>query len=139
MHPPASPTLLSRPARKRALIGLTPLIDVVFILLIFFMLASSFLDWRAIRLNAPVSAGTGGSSEGALLVEILPDGLRLAAQTLTMDELAKRISERLTEKPEQRILIRAVDGIPLQRTVDLLDRLKSSGATNMSLMRGKAL
>ena len=42
-----------RASRRRALIGLTPLIDVVFILLVFFMLASSFLDWRAIDLTAP--------------------------------------------------------------------------------------
>ena len=39
------------------LISLTPLIDVVFILLVFFMLASSFLDWRSIDLT--VSSGVG--------------------------------------------------------------------------------
>ena len=42
--------------RRRPLISLTPLIDVVFILLVFFMLASSFLDWRSIDLNAPAQA-----------------------------------------------------------------------------------
>ncbi len=42
--------------RRRALISLTPLIDVVFILLVFFMLPSSFLDWRAIDLDPPGQA-----------------------------------------------------------------------------------
>ncbi|MEM6945656.1 MAG: biopolymer transporter ExbD, partial [Pseudomonadota bacterium] len=42
------PRLANRP-RKRLRISITPLIDVVFILLVFFMLASSFLDWRSIR------------------------------------------------------------------------------------------
>ena len=50
------------PSRRR-LISLTPLIDVVFILLIFFMLASSFLDWRAIGLDAPADATAGAAGE----------------------------------------------------------------------------
>ena len=43
-----------QPRRKK--IGLTALIDVVFILLMFFMLTSSFSHWRAIDLNLPVQA-----------------------------------------------------------------------------------
>lgn len=131
-----SPPLLSNPARKRPLISLTPLIDVVFILLIFFMLASSFLDWRAIDLDAPVQAsGAAASTEGALLVEIKPDGIRLAAEQVTLDTLAGRVAERLAVKPDQHILIKPSEGVPLQRTVDVLDRLKAIGVADMSLIR----
>ena len=133
------PPLLSRPPRKRPLISLTPLIDVVFILLVFFMLASSFLDWRAIDLNAPARAAAGSTAvEGALLVEIRPDGLRLAAETLTLDALAQRVAARLAAKPEQRVLIKPAAGVTLQRTVNVLDRLKAAGVTDMSLIRGGA-
>ena len=62
--------LSNRSARKRPLVSLTPLIDVVFILLVFFMLATSFLDWRAIDLDAPVQAAAGNAADNALLVEI---------------------------------------------------------------------
>ena len=127
--------LPSRPARRRPMISLTPLIDVVFILLVFFMLASSFLDWRAIDLGAPVRAAGNASSEGALLVEIRPDGLRLSAEPLALDVLARRVGERLAVKPEQRVLIKPSKGIPLQRTVDVLDRLKAVGVSDMSLIR----
>ena len=134
------PRLLpSRPARRRPLISLTPLIDVVFILLVFFMLASSFLDWRAIDLDAPVRAAGKASSEGALLVEIRPDGLRLSAEPLSLDVLARRVGERLAVKPEQRVLIKPSKGIPLQRTVDVLDRLKAVGVSDMSLIRDGAV
>src|SRR5690606_18422295 len=71
------PALAIRAARRRSTISLTPLIDVVFILLVFFMLASSFLDWRAIDLRAPGPAA-GASLEGVLYVEVRDDGLRLA-------------------------------------------------------------
>ena len=129
------PPALKR-GRRRALISLTPLIDVVFILLIFFMLASSYLDWRAIDLNSPAKAATGASAEGALLVEIQSDGLRLAAEELSLDALALRVAARLREKPNQRVLIKPADGVSVQSTVDVLDRLKAAGAANMSLMRG---
>jgi hypothetical protein len=49
--------LAAEPRRRRALISMTPLIDVVFILLIFFMLASSFLNWRSSGWILPARAG----------------------------------------------------------------------------------
>ena len=72
------PSLRSKRGGGRRMISLTPLIDVVFILLVFFMLASSFTDWRAITLDTPPAATRSGSSEGALLVRVGQDGLDLA-------------------------------------------------------------
>ncbi|MCG8360168.1 MAG: biopolymer transporter ExbD [Kiloniellales bacterium] len=118
------------------MISLTPLIDVVFILLVFFMLASSFLDWRAIDLNAPAQAAAPSASvEGALLVEVRPDSLRLAAERLTLGALTQRIAQRLAVNPDQRVLVKPSRGVALQRTVEVLDRLKAAGVTSMSLIR----
>ena len=47
------PRLTAHPSKRKAVISLTPLIDVVFILLVFFMLSSSFLDWRHQPLGHP--------------------------------------------------------------------------------------
>src|SRR3546814_18552679 len=71
------PSLRSKGGRRR-LISLTPLIDVVFILLVFFMLASSFVDWRAIVLDTPAAATRAGASEGALLVRVGRDRIDFA-------------------------------------------------------------
>ena len=130
-----SPRLWDKPARRRPLISLTPLIDVVFILLVFFMLASSFLDWRAIELNVPIRVAGSASAERALRVEVLADGLRLAGEPLTLDALAARMRERLAATPDQAVLIQPARGVPLQRTVEVLDRLTAAGVANMSLVR----
>ena len=53
--------------RRRSLISLTPLIDVVFILLIFFMLASSFSTEEAIELSMPGSGAAEGALPGSLV------------------------------------------------------------------------
>lgn len=122
-----------RAERRRATIGLTPLIDVVFILLIFFMLASSFLDWRSIE----VSAGTTGAARpgltGALLIDIRTDGLRLSGAPVTPAELSQKIAARVAMRADQRIVVRPGAGVDVQRTVAVLDRLAVAGAHDVTL------
>ena len=120
---------------RRPLISLTPLIDVVFILLVFFMLASSFLDWRSIDLTAPSPTVAGSSTEGSLLVEVRADSVRLSGAPVSLDELAARVGERLVLDPDQRVLVRPATGVPLQEVVTVLDRLSDAGVVDMSLIR----
>ncbi|WP_084619056.1 ExbD/TolR family protein [Thalassobaculum salexigens] len=131
----APPRLANSGRRRRSVISLTPLIDVVFILLVFFMLASSFLDWRTIDLAAPASAGAGASMTGAMLLEVRQDGLRLSGHMVSLDEAESRIMAKVREKPDQRVLIKPADGVALQDTVRVLDRLSAAGVANMSFVR----
>ena len=115
-------------------VDISPLIDVVFILLIFFMLASSFSTEEAIELSMPGS----GAAEGALpgsLVRIKRDGLDLNGEPLTLDELQLR-ARRLARAPGGRLFLVQPDrGVPLQRLVVVLDALDRAGASNVSLVR----
>lgn len=138
MDPGYGRSRLATSGRRRAVISLTPLIDVVFILLVFFMLASSFLDWRSIDLAPPTSAGAGASLTGAMLLEIRADDLRLGGHPVTADEAERKIMARVRETPDQRVLIKPAEGVTLQRTVDVLDRLSAAGVSNLSFMRSPA-
>ena len=132
---PAPPRLANRAPVRRPLISLTPLIDVVFILLVFFMLASSFLDWRSIDLDAPVRAAAGSAMEGALLVEIRKDGLRLSGEAVSPAGLVAKLRTRLAIKPDQKVLLKPAAGIALQQVVSVLDRLAVAGVPNLSVIR----
>jgi biopolymer transport protein ExbD len=123
------------PGPRRRLIGLTPLIDVVFILLVFFMLASSLVKWQAFEMEAPASAAAGTPVIGSWLVRVRPDGLDLNAETLAADALAARVAARIDEDPAQRILVQPSPGVSLQRLVDVLDLLRNVGATHLTLLR----
>lgn len=129
------PRLATKRGRRRPLISLTPLIDVVFILLVFFMLASSFLDWRAIDLNTPQSASAGASMEGALLVEVRREGLRLAGRAVSLDALVAGVAERLEADPGRRVLVKPAAGVRLQAAVDVVDRLDAAGVSGLSFVR----
>lgn len=135
---PEAPVSVRRTPR-RALISLTPLIDVVFILLVFFMLASSFHEWRHLRLDPP-AAGTlsAASDTSPLIVDLRPDGLRLDGAPITRERLLSTVGERLGRQSDQRIVIRSHAGVVVQDVVSLLDRLKGQGARHISLADGKA-
>ena len=116
----------ARPGRRRALIGLTPLIDVVFILLIFFMLASRLGDLRGLPLVA--AQGGGGGVEGAVLLELRAGGLRLSGEAVDEAALAARLT------PDRRVLLRAGAGVTTQALVALLDRLEALGVRDVTLL-----
>lgn len=128
---------LGRAPRRRARIGLTPLIDVVFILLVFFMLASSFLDERAIAVDPPAARLAGASLEGALLVEARRDGLRLSGRQVTEARLAEQLAAHAARNPAQRVVIRPAAGVSLQRAVSLLDLALAAGLSQVSFAVGE--
>lgn len=128
-------SVLGRPARRRSPISLTPLIDVVFILLVFFMLASSFLDWRTIELSASVAGGSG--AEGSFLVEVRADDLRFAGRPLPLADLTRQLLDAQADHPDRLVLVKPLEGVVLQRTVDVVDALARAGVANLSLIRNR--
>jgi len=98
------------------------------------MLASSFLDWRAINLNAPGKAA-GTFIEGALLVEVRADGLRLGGNPIRLVTLIAQIRSRLDRKPDQKVAVRPAAGVVLQDTVTVLDALSAAGVRDLTLVR----
>ena len=126
--------MATRSRGTRTSISLTPLIDVVFILLIFFMLASSFRNWHTIHLDvSPPGAADQSGEEEALLVEIDGDALRLAGDVVSLDELDARVRQRLANAPDLEILVQPRADVPLQEVVTVLDRLTAAGASQVSL------
>lgn len=132
--PPRRRLLPSRP--RRPLVSLTALIDVVFILLVFFMLASSFLDWRGLELATPAPAGRGGGVEGTLLVRVGPGGaVDLAGMSVDVSDLSDALSARLAADPGRAVTVLAAAGVTLQQLVTVIDRVDAAGATAVSLAR----
>lgn len=120
---------------RRPLVSLTPLIDVVFILLVFFMLASSFSSEHVIEMLTPVTAESAGEGEaGAALVRVEPGGgIDLNGEPVARSELAQRVAAWSVSEHSRRYLVQPGPGVTTQQVVALVDLLKSSGAANVSL------
>lgn len=129
---------IQRPLPRKRLISLTPLIDVVFILLLFFMLATSFVEWHAIGLNIPATESSISQDQESLVIRLTHDGrLYVNNDTVTLETLGDRILPVLARNAEQLILLQPDAEVSLQRIVTVLDRLAVVGGRNISLQRGE--
>lgn len=111
--------------------SLTPMIDVVFLLLVFFMLASQFGQTKALPLM--LGGATAGYDGPPRLLSILPEGLALNGVALDPAELAARLGT-LTVGPEDIIILRPEGGSSLQRMIDVAEALNRAGFANLAVV-----
>ena len=115
---------------RRRRIGLTPMIDVVFLLLVFFMLAARFGATEAIPVTL---SGTGAAPyEGPpRLVTVLPDAIRVNGID-TSDPVS--LLEPLMSSPADTVILRPDSEASVQRLLDVMSLLRDGGLANLVVL-----
>ncbi len=127
-----------RPRTKQEL-NVAPLIDVVFLLLIFFMLASTFLKPEAIDLMLEGSSTGGNAAEEMLNIEVVVDGtIRLNGLRLSMPQLETELASRIQGDQTRPVTIKAAAEVPVQTLVSIMDRVRAAGTNNLRLATPEA-
>ncbi|ABI57191.1 ExbD/TolR family protein [Alkalilimnicola ehrlichii MLHE-1] len=127
---------LEQRRKRRRLVSLTPLIDVVFILLIFFMLATTFAQWRAVPVSAAGEGGDAVAELTALRVSVDADGrFRMEGQAVDLSVLKQRVRDGLTADPDRPVRLQTHDDAPLRAVVAAMDGIRAAGGHNLSLAR----
>ncbi len=120
--------------RAHPKLNIAPLIDVVFLLLVFFMLASTFIQPAAIDLSIPGAPSTAKSSVEILTVDVRLNGeVRLNGLLLPLDRLGSELSARVEGDLDTPVAVRAEARVPVQRLVSVMDRIQSVGLSNIRL------
>lgn len=116
--------------RPLELIGsLAPLLGLVF-----FMLASSFLDWRAFPLGLPPADATPDPNTNPVVVNVGAGGsLRIDGRTVAPDGLVERIGSLRGDEPEHAVVVQPAGDATVATTVEVLDRLRAAGVAGVSL------
>lgn len=113
-------------------IDLTPLVDVVFILLVFVMLAASFARQPAVSVSLPKAGGARPVTSEALVVTVEADGaLWLDGARVQPDALGARLL--LGRSDHRTLLIRADGAVALQHAVLVLDAGRQAGFEHLSI------
>ena len=119
----------------RTRIGLAPLIDVVFLLLIFFLLTSTFVTPQGLDVILPRSATAAPSEPASLIVVLEPDGsIIVDGRTTTVRELPNTLRQALARDPERRVSVRADADARVQALVAVVDGLRAAGVHELDIM-----
>lgn len=126
---------LARPEKRRPLEPLTPLINVVFLLLIFFMLTGTIATPDLLNIRPPLSTAGQKSEEPGLRILLSADGtLAIDDKRLAADAIGKAAKAFLDNDPGGRIIVAADGRTPAGRVLDLLDTLRAAGVNRVSLV-----
>lgn len=119
-----------RPRRGVRVIALTPLIDMVFILLIFFMLASSFIDWRVLDL----AESAANPVAEPLVLSVGAEGeLVLDGTPVRGDNLVPALRSRVASGASEGVVVVPHPDLPLSVLVPILDVVEAADAGPLTL------
>jgi len=128
--------------RKRApycvQVPLTSLIDIVFLLLVYFLLTTNFMVDEGIDVKLPQAVATRPQTQTEITVYVDAKGKAfLENQQLPLSELQTRLKKRLTEVEERVVIIKADRTVVLNAAVAVMDVAKAAGAKRLCLATEK--
>jgi biopolymer transport protein ExbD len=133
---------LARRTPPRAPISLVPLVDVLLIMLVFFMVTSTYLDLDMIptaeRSDEAAPAAVPGAGSGMLLIRLAPDGRTwLRGQPLGPEALRDALARHLRDTPGAAVSVLASPRADVQALVALMDAATEAGVQRLRILRSE--
>jgi biopolymer transport protein ExbD len=123
-----------RPGQLRISIDMAPLVDVIFLLVIFFAVSTTFLESSGLKLQLPESSATTEREVKEVAVFLAADGaLVFDDEPVTHEELGNRLRQVLEESDRKIVVLRADTGTPHGKVVEIMDLIKNSGAEALTV------
>ena len=115
-------------------INVTPLVDVVLVLLIIFMVTANFIVRETVEVDLPRAANGGETVQGLVNVVVDKQGkLFFDGAEVSEDEMRRRVTEALAKDKETRAIISADQSLPYGRVMRLIDVVKGQGIARFAL------
>ena len=121
--------------QKEPTIMIIPMIDIVFFLLVFFMMSTLYMNTEEqIPLNLPkASASTAKTIESITISLTATHKMYLNEREIRPDDLGNEIQGIVAKEPQQAFIVRASEDIAYKDVISILDNLKMSGARFVSV------
>ena len=121
--------------KKEPTIMIIPMIDIVFFLLVFFMVGTLYMNTeQQIPLNLPsTSTSTAKSIEPIIITLATSHKLYIDNREISADNLSQEVQDIVRTTPRQAFVIRASKDVYYNEVIALLDMLKVNGAKYISV------
>ena len=128
---------LSRKTSRAPKLALTSMLDVIFLLLCFFVTISVFSQWEneiSIKLPSAETASEPERLPGEIIVNLAKDGtVTVNGKALALEDLKARLARISKFYPGQPVIIRADKDVRYERLVELVDTCRAADVWNFSL------
>jgi biopolymer transport protein ExbD len=132
--------LVQRKKRPRYKIQapLTSLIDIVFMLLIYFLLTTNFMVDEGIKIKLPQAKAAAPQTQQEITVYVDKDGRAfLFNKQMSEEMLFKKIKEMIGEQKDRLVVVKADRTVILNKAVKIMDLVKAAGAGRLCLATEK--
>ncbi len=115
-------------------IDLTPMLDVVFIMLIFFIVSSSFIKEAGIEVQRPQAQSAQSQDQGNILIAVTADGqVWLDKQRVDVRSVRAHVERLRVEQPEGAVVVQADQEARTGLVVQVMDQARLAGVRDVAL------
>ncbi len=115
-------------------INITPMLDVVFIMLIFFIVTSSFVRESGVEVTRPTAETAEQQERGNIIIGITEAGqVWIDNREVDMRAVRVNVERLLAQNPESGVVVMADEGARTGLLVDVMDQARQAGAENLSV------
>jgi biopolymer transport protein ExbD len=115
-------------------INMTPMLDIVFIMLIFFIVTTSFIKETGVTINRPVAQTAQKKSKGNILIAIKPDNeIWIDKRNVDIRAVRANVEKLSAQNPESSVIIQADEDSKTGLLVRVMDQVRLAGIFNISI------
>jgi biopolymer transport protein ExbD len=112
-------------------INITPMLDVVFIMLIFFIVTASFVKESGLSISRP---GINTSGDGkAVMITLDPQQVLINQQVVSIDGIEARLNQMQAEQDGLQVRLVSDGNTPVARLVSVVDQVKAARVSQISV------
>ena len=125
---------IKRRKRARNSMSITPLVDVVFLLLLFFALTRHFSPEEAISVELPTSSSAKQQSETEIILTVTPEGVIRLNGNVPSQSLETELASLRKIDEKQAVQVRADQEVEVGKLVAIIDAIRNAGFQYFDLM-----
>ena len=127
-------SLISQAVEEAEEPNITPMLDVVFILLIFFIVTANFIKDPGLEINRPDSETAEITENAAILIAIGPAGeIYLDGRRIDVRQVKANVIRLMAENPQGAVVMQADEKATAEKIIAVMDEVREAGVIDISI------
>ena len=127
-------SLISQAVEEAEEPNITPMLDVVFILLIFFIVTANFIKDPGLEINSPDSETSEVQENAAILIAVGPVGeIYMDGRRIDVRQVKANVIRLMAENPQGAVVMQADEKATAEKIIAVMDEVREAGVIDISI------